>query len=172
MKARYQAAMLALLLTAPALASPGEDSACLIGRLSADDVSMIVAETLAGRSEAVIQRLNGPLEVCSGSRGWVADRRGNAPGYTIGVLLRDTLQARLATQGIDAAVLDRWFARQSSEFRTTAFATMPQAQLEASLATLVGNELSLDAMERNGAAIGGYLSALMILERIERGLGM
>jgi hypothetical protein len=172
MTRRYLPAAIALLLAAPAAASPQQDSACLIGRLSAADASAITADLLEGRSEPVIDRLAAGMEACSGEQNWAPSRRGDAAAYALGRVTRDTLHPRLVAQGIDPSALDRWFARQSLEFRTTAFATMAQADLEAGLATLIGNEVSIDQMERGGTAIGGYLSALMIIERVERGLGM
>lgn len=173
MKKRYHPAALALLLlAAPALASPREDSECLVGRLSTDDVSVIVAELQTGGSEMTVARLGAPVEACSEGQDWTPDRRGNAAAYTIGALTRDTLGRQLGAEGIDTVALDRWFARQSVEFRTTAFTTMARADLEATVETLVGNELSAEAMDRSGPTIGGYLSGLMIIERIERGLGM
>lgn len=171
MKARYQAAVLALLLASPALANPRDDSGCLIGRLSVDDRSVIVAELQAERSETIAQRLRPPMDSCAAEQGWTADRSRTATGYAMGVLMRDAFRAQLVAQGIDTAALDRWFARQSTEFRTTAF-VMPRDEHDAIVETLVGNELTAEQMGLNAAAVGRYLSALMIIERVERGLDL
>jgi hypothetical protein len=168
----FSAATAALLLASPALASPQEDAACVIARLSAADVSVIVDDSMAGGSDAILGRITGPLAACAEGRDWSADRRANAAAYTIGIVVRGVLHDRLGAQGIDTAALDRWFARQSVEFRTTAFTTMSEADLGAALGTLAGHEVPADAMERYAPMIGGYMSALMIIERIERGLGM
>jgi hypothetical protein len=172
MKRLFPAALAFLSISAPALATPQEDAACIVGRISAADVSVIVDETLAGGSEATMDRIVGPLAACSEGQDWTPDRRASAAAYTIGLVVRGGLHDRLGARGIDTAALDRWFARQSVEFRTTAFMSMNQADLEATVGTLAGHEVPADAMERHGAIIGGYLSALMIVERIDRGLGM
>lgn len=171
-KRLYPAALALLLLAAPAMATPQEDAACTVGRISAADISVIVDETLAGGSEATMDRIVGPLAACSEGQDWTPSRRANAAAYTIGIVVRAALHDRLGARGIDTAALDRWFARQSVEFRTTAFTTMNQADLEAAFGTLAGHEVPADAMERDGPTVGGYMSALMIIERIERGLGM
>jgi hypothetical protein len=172
MKTICSIAIAALLIASPALASPQEDGACVVGRLSDADVSAIVEETMAGGSNETLSRLRGPLETCSAGRNWTPARGGNASAYAIGLVVRRTLGERLVEHGIDAFALNSWFTRQSDAFRTTAFTTMDEAAREAAFATLVDHEVSAEAMERDGAIIGGYVSALVIIERIDRGLGM
>jgi len=164
-------AIAALLLASPAAAAPLEDATCLVGRLSPADVETIVGTTTAGGSTETLARLRGPLEACSAGN-WSRDRQADAAAYAIGLVTRDTLRERLGASGVDAAALDRWFARQSDAFRTTAFVSMSDADMDAAFATLVGHEVSAEAMERNGRTIGGYVGALVIMERIGRGLGL
>jgi len=168
----YPIAFAALLLASPGLAAPPEDSACIVARLSADDVTAIVENTLTGGSSEAVARITGPLNACSEGQDWEPRRRADAAAYTIGVLGRRVLGPRLAARGIDSAALDRWFARQSIEFRTTAFMGMSEAAMGAVYQTLAGREVPAEAMERDGGMIGGYLAALVIIERIDRGLGM
>ena len=167
----YPAAIAALLLASPAAATPHEDATCLVGRLTPADVEAIVGRTMAGNSNETVSRLAGPMEACSGGN-WTPDRRANAAAYVIGLVTRRTLGERLGANGVEVAALDRWFARQSDAFRTTAFVSMSEADLEAAFATMVGHEVTADAMERNGESIGGYVGALVIMERIGRGLGL
>src|SRR3954469_20877546 len=130
MRRSYLAIPVLLLMSGPALATPEQDSACLIGRLSAADLTTIVDESLAGHSEATVGRLLGPLAACSEGQNWVPERRGAATAYAMGVVIRDGLRGRLGARGVDTAALDRWFARQTVDFRTTAFTTMSEADLE------------------------------------------
>lgn len=168
----YLSALASSLLATPAFATPQEDAACVVGRLAAADHVAIVSETALGNSAETVTRLNPPLDACSAGRNWTPDRRANAAGYTIGLVVSSEMRHRLGAHGIDAAALDRWFARQSDEFRANAFITMPRADLEAAFATMVGHEVSAEAMDRDGESIGSYVSALVIMERIGRGLGL
>jgi hypothetical protein len=172
MRTYHLAVIAALFVASPALAGPREDAGCVVGRLSAADIAVIVDETLAGGSQATIGRLVGPIGICSEGQSWTPDRRANAAGYSIGIVVHRVLHDRLRAESIDTAALDRWFARQSIDFRTTAFTSMSQAELELAFATLAGREVTAEALERHGGIIGGYISALVIMERIERGLGL
>jgi len=127
---------------------------------------------MEGGSNETLGRLAGPLDACSAGRNWTPRQSGDAAAYAIGLVVRRTLGERLVEHGIDAFALNSWFTRQSDAFRTTAFTTMDEAARETAFATLVDHEVSAEAMERDGAIIGGYVSALMIIERIDRGLGM
>src|SRR4051812_30915301 len=113
-------ALAASLFASPAFAGAPEDAACLIGRLSAADVAAIVDETVAGRSSGTVARLTGPLHQCSAGQDWTPDRSANASAYATGLMIRRGLHDRLVANGVDTGALDRWFARQSLEFRTTA----------------------------------------------------
>jgi hypothetical protein len=168
----FPIAVTALLLAAPALATPGEDAACIVARFSAADATAIVEESIAGGSSEALARLRSPLDACSEGRNWTPARRANAAAYAIGLVDRTAFGRRLVAKGIDPAVLDRWFARQSDAFRTTAFMGMSEADMTATFETLAGREVPAETLEREGRLIGGYLAALVIIERIERGLGM
>jgi hypothetical protein len=161
-----------LFLASPALASPQEDAACIAGRLSAADVAAIVEESMAGGSSEALARITPPLNACSEGRDWTPSRRADAAAYTIGLVDRTSLGQRLAAKGIDPAALDRWFSRQDVEFRTTAFMGMSEAAMTTVFETLAGHEVPAATLEREGPMIGGYLAALVIIERIERGLGL
>ena len=168
----YSIAFAALFLASPALASPREDAACMVARLSAADVTTIVDESLAGGSNEAVARLTPPLAACSAGQNWTPRRRAEAAAYAIGLVDRTTLGQRLAAKGIDTGALDRWFGRQSLAFRTTAFMGMSEADMTTALETLAGHEVPAPTLERDGGMIGGYLAALVIMERIDRGLGM
>ena len=169
---RYPIAFIALLLASPAFAGPLEDANCIVGRLSATDVTTIVDESLAGGSNESIARISPPLDACSEGQSWTPRRRAEAAAYTIALVDRTTLGQRLATGRIDTGALDRWFTRQSAEFRTTAFMGLSEAATAAAFETLADHEVPAATLERDGRMIGGYLAALVIIERIERGLGM
>lgn len=164
----YPIASAALLLASPALAGSREDAACIVGRLSAADLAAIVEESLAGGSSEALARLTPPLIACSEGQEWTPRRRADATGYAIGIVDRTILGQRLGARGVDSAVLDRWFARQSDAFRTTAFMGMGEAEMTIAFETLAGREVPVETLEREGATIGGYLAALVIIERIER----
>ena len=166
----YPIALVALLLASPAVASAPEDAACVVGRLSAADVETIVDESLAGGSNQAVARLTPPLDACSEGRDWSSRRRADATAYAIGIVDRTVLGRRLAAKAIDTGALDRWFARQSVEFRTTAFMGMSEAEMTATFETLSDHEVPRATLERDGHMIGGYLAALVIIERIESGL--
>jgi hypothetical protein len=168
----YPFAFAALLLASPAVASPQEDAACIVARLSAADVATVVDESLTGGSTEIIARLTPPLNACSAGQDWTPDRRADATAYTIGVVGRTVLGRRLAARGVDSAALDRWFARQDLEFRTTAFMGMGEAALATVIQSLADHEVPAAKLESEGQMIGGYLAALVIMERIERGLGL
>lgn len=168
----YPFAIMVLLLASPAAATPLEDATCLVGRLSAADVAVIVEQSMAGSSSEVVARIAGPLDACSAGQSWTPDRRAGAAAYSIGLVNRTTLGRRLGAKGIDPAALDRWFARQSDAFRTTAFMTMSETDMTTAYQTLADREVPAEMLDREGPMIGGYLAALVIIERIERGLGM
>jgi len=163
---------LSVLAAAPALATPRQDGACLVNRLAPADRPAIVADTLAGNSQGTVARLDRPMEACSAGQDWAGARRAAAAAFAIGLVVSGEMRGRLAAHGIDPGAIDRWFARQSDEFRTTAFTTMSGADLEAAFATMVGHEVTAAAMESEGANIGSYVSALVIMERIDRGLDL
>ena len=166
----YPFAFAASLLASPAVAGPQEDAACITAKLSAGDVETIVNESLAGGSSEALSRVTPLLDVCGESGGWTARRRADAAAYAIGMLDRTLIGRRLAAATVDTGALDRWFARQSLEFRTTAFMGMGEAETNAVLGTLTDNEVPAATLEREGRIIGGYIAALVIIERIERGL--
>ena len=156
-----------------AAAAPVDDAGCIVSRLSDADITTIVDESITGASDRTMEVLLPQLQACSqGQGGWAPRRGADAAAYTIGVVVKDRLGHRLADHGVDVAALDRWYRSQSVEFRTTIFAGMTDAERESAFAAMVGREVSAGQMERDGANIGGYVSALMVMERIERGLGM
>jgi hypothetical protein len=169
---RYPIAFIALLLASPALAGPREDATCIVGKLSDADVATIVAESTAGGSNEAVARLTPPLDVCSEGQNWTPRRRADAAGYAIGLVDSATLGQRLVAKGIDTAALDRWFIRQSLEFRTTAFLGMSEDAMTNVFETLADHEVPAATLERDGPLIGGYLAAHVIMERIERGIGL
>jgi hypothetical protein len=168
----YPIAFAALSLASPALAGPQEDAACIVARLSAADTETIVEESMAGESTQTLARLTPPLNACSEGRDWTPRRRADATAYAIGVVDRTLLKRRLAARVIDPDALDRWFARQGVEFRTTAFVGMSEAAMTEVFETLRDHEVPSATLDRDGPMIGAYLAALVIMERIERGLGL
>jgi hypothetical protein len=159
-----------LLLASPARAAPADDAACLIARLSEADAVAVVDGILAENSAAMVDRLTGPLQACAEGQDWTGARGEAASGYAAALLVRAVLHDRLSPRGVETEALDLWFARQSEEFRTTGFTTMSAAARDAAIATLVGNVVATEVMEREALSIGNYLGALSTIERIERGL--
>jgi hypothetical protein len=168
----YPIALTAMLLASPAFAGPREDATCIVARLSAVDAATIVDESMAGGSSEVLARMTPPLDACSEGQSWTPDRRARAIAYAIGIVDREGLGRRLAGRGIDTGALDRWFTRQGIEFRTTAFVGMSDGAMSAVFDTLADHEVPAAVLEREGPTIGGYLAALVIIERMERGLDM
>jgi hypothetical protein len=169
---RYPIAIVALLLASPAFAASREDAICIVGRLSAADVASIVDESTAGGSNEAVARLVPLLDACSEGQNWTPRRRADAAAYAIGLMDAAILGQRLVAKGIDTDVLDRWFTRQSLEFRTTAFMGMSETAVNAAVETLADHEVPAATLERDGRMIGGYLAARVIMERIERGIGL
>jgi hypothetical protein len=168
----FPIAFAVLLLAAPALAGSREDATCVVGRLSAADMAAIVGETQAGNSRQTVAILTAPLAACSEAQEWTPQRRADAAAYAIGLVGRATLGPRLATRGIDSAALDRWFARQSDAFRTTAFTGMSEADMIAAFQTMAGREVPAETLESEGPMIGAYVASLVIIERLDHGLSL
>lgn len=163
-------------VAAPARAAPADDATCVLEPVSANDratmVGVLLRNGMARPTAAetdVQQRFSQRVLACAQERGWDMQRALTINAYAASVVVRDELRRRLATAGVDAAYLDRWFEGQSEAFRTTAFLTMSDRESEQTLRTLPGPQLTRRLYRGNRAIIGFYMASRAMIERTDRG---
>jgi hypothetical protein len=164
-------------VAAPAPAAPADDAACVLEPVSASDRAAMVGQLLrdgmarptAAETDAN-QRFSLRVLACAQERGWDMQRAMTVNTYASSVVVRDELRRRLATAGVDADHLDRWFEGQSEAFRTTAFLTMSDRETDRALRTLPGPQLPRRLYRRNLLVIGVYIGSRALIERTDRGL--
>ena len=167
-----KSALVALALVAipaPSWAGQSEDAYCLASQFRAADAEIYVDELMKSRGETGIP-FDPALAICMDGQDWTTDRVGRAIYYATGLLSRQVYQDRLERDGVEVGDVDRWFARQTEEFRVNAFTSMAAAPREATIASLTNDGATSEAMNRHPGLIGAYLAALVMIERMERDL--
>jgi len=163
----------AAMTVATAPASAAEGVACVTDQTSAEDVAWVGERILAGQDLAdgeQVSRLSDHLAACILRFGWDEAHALRVSTLSVSEMGRTIALRRLAAAGIDHAALDRWFTAQSEDFRTRAFVDMSEDEASSVLETLAPDTLSPEMFERHGELVGGYLAALVVAFRIERGL--
>ena len=156
-------------------AGTGDGVACVMDRTSPADRLAIAEGALGperppGPPSEAENRLGDHLIACADQHGWDEPQILRVSSLAIAGFVRTVAQERLVGAGIDVAALDRWFDRQSDEFRTTAFHSMPEDRVDAALLTLEGDVMPAELLDAHAEIVGGYLAMRIIFIRVAAGL--
>lgn len=160
---------LALLAAAPQ-SGPGVEASCIVDQFTAAERAEVaaLAQQNAEPPPALRSRLEAVGAGCAQSRGWTADNAGDIIGLALAVMIRDDAAPRLQQAGIAPASVDAWLARQDDQVRTSP--EIGQSDAERLVFDLHAQGVPMPSLEANGQLLGAYVAALVIIERIERGL--
>ena len=169
----FSVLLAAALIAAAPPAGATEGVSCVIDQTPAEDIEWVGDHILAGQELTEgeqLGRLGEHIAACVERFGWNEADALRISTLTVSQMSRTIALRRLASAGIDAAALDRWFAAQSEDFRTSAFVAMSEDAATAIIETLAPDTLSPEMFERHAELVGGYLASLVIAVRVERGL--
>ncbi len=157
----------ALFLAQPAVAA--SDAACMLDQITSEQRAAIgQASYSGGESSPVDAAVDAAVRSCTERLGWDAGRARAAIPLALGTIIRDDARSVLARRGLSMDAVDRWFAAQSLEVRTTA--NPSDADLQRMMDALTQAGVAAAVLEANAEIVGGYLGARIMIERVERGL--
>jgi hypothetical protein len=149
------------LVQAPTAAELG----CVLATASESDRAGIDAGVRRGQiDEAIVERVATQAHVCAERFGWDEPRGGAMTAAAMVTVARQALAADLAGRGIDPGIVDRWFAGQSEEMRTTY--EIDDARGAAIVRGLALQGIPGDRLDSHGEMVGQYLGTLIVLERV------
>lgn len=147
-----------------------DDASCVFDGLSAAERSTLSAAAQVNRDppQAVGERLESLTEACGQARGWSPDAAGNAVALALSMVIIDDAGESLARGGVDPEMIEAWFERQPDAQRTN-MEISPQDG-ERIIEALMQAGVPLSTLNAQGERIGAYVAALIMIERIVRGL--
>lgn len=122
---------------------------------------------IADASPPVLDEVGLRLRDCAIRAGHGAETGRPLAAAAFGLLAAEEIRGRLATVGLDMALVDRWFAEQEESTRTIP----PDDEAgERIVRSLIARGVAVDPLLENATLLGNYLGAMIMVERARLGL--
>ena len=152
---------LALALALALQAPPPSELSCVADRLSPAERRAIAAQADSGTAPFIAA-----LRECTRRHGWDRRREDYARDHALATITRAEVQPDLERAGVPTAAIDARIAARPDSAMTASETSSAPFVME--LITAAG--VPRTAIRSDGRAIGAYIAATVLLDRLRRGL--